>query len=47
WTAAVELWFEGQGREDHLFIQYKNISLPRINKVGNMLMLPSNPISFV
>jgi hypothetical protein len=25
WAAAVELWFEGQGREDHLFKQYKNI----------------------
>ncbi|PNX60884.1 hypothetical protein L195_g060398 [Trifolium pratense] len=25
WVASVELWFEGQGRQDHLLKQYKNI----------------------
>ncbi|CAJ2674085.1 unnamed protein product [Trifolium pratense] len=25
WAAAVELWFEGQGRQDHLLKQYKNV----------------------
>lgn len=25
WAAVVELWFEGQAREDHLLKQYKDI----------------------